>query len=257
VTGAGSRTAVSDSAGGKTQVTGLVAAAAIAVVLLFFTRPLQFLPGSALGAVLIAAGLGLFDWRALVRFRRIGEGELLVCVTAMLGVVALGALNGIGLAVALAMLVLLFRTSRPADAVLGQQQGLPGFVDLATYEGAAAPPGLLLYRFAASVIFYNAAYFGKRALTAVDAAPGTRIVIIDASPIVHIDSTGADAIVALAGQLAPRGIRLVIGGALPRVRQVLERSGAASALGANGLFPTFRAAVEAHQSGTGAAGPRS
>ncbi len=135
VTGADSRTAVSDGAGGKTQVTGLVAAAAMAVVLLFFTGPLQFLPGSALGAVLIAAGLGLFDWRALVRFRRIGEGELLVCVTAMLGVVALGALNGIGLAVALAMLVLLFRSSRPADAVLGQQPGLPGFVDLAEPRG--------------------------------------------------------------------------------------------------------------------------
>ena len=257
VTGADSRTAVSDGAGGKTQVTGLVAAAAMAVVLLFFTGPLQFLPGSALGAVLIAAGLGLFDWRALVRFRRIGEGELLVCVTAMLGVVALGALNGIGLAVALAMLVLLFRSSRPADAVLGQQPGLPGFVDLASHEGAAAPPGLLLYRFAASVIFYNASYFGKRALAAVDAAPGTRIVIIDASPIVHLDSTGADAIVELAGRLAPRGIKLVIGGALPRVQQVLDRSGAASALGPEALFPTFRAAVEAHQPGAGAAAPRS
>ena len=248
VTGADSRTAVSDSAGGKTQVTGLVAAAAMAVVLLFFTAPLQFLPGSALGAVLIASGLGLFDWRALVRFWRIGEGELAVCLTAMLGVVVLGALNGIGLAVALAMLVLLVRSSRPADAVLGLHHGHPGFVDLASHEGAVAPPGLLLYRFAASVIFYNASYFSKRALAAVDAAPGTRILIIDGSPIVQLDSTGADAIAALADRLAQRGIRLVIGGALPRVRQVLERSGVASSLGPDGVFTTFRGAVEAHRS---------
>ena len=94
VTGADSRTAVADVMGGKTQVTGLVAAATIALVLLFFTGPLQYLPNSALGAVLISAGLGLFDWRALVRFYRIQEGEFLVCMAAMLGVVTLGALRG-------------------------------------------------------------------------------------------------------------------------------------------------------------------
>ena len=116
VTGADSRTAVSDSMGGRTQVTGLVAAAAMALVLLFFTGPLAYLPGSALGAVLISAGIGLFDWRALVHFSRIGEGELAVCVTAMLGVVAFGAIQGIGLAVGLSILVLLFLSSRPSDA---------------------------------------------------------------------------------------------------------------------------------------------
>ena len=141
VTGADSRTAVSDAMGGKTQVTGLVAAAAMAVVLLFFTGPLQYLPGRALGAVLISAALGLFDWRALVRLYRIREGEFLVCVAAMLGVVTLGALQGIGLAVALAMLVLLIRSSRPADAVLGRVEGLQGFHDLASHEGATACPG--------------------------------------------------------------------------------------------------------------------
>ena len=159
VTGADSRTAVSDSMGGKTQVTGLVAAATIAIVLLFLTGPLQFLPAAALGAVLISAGLGLFDAGALVRFARIREGELLVCVAAMLGVVALGALEGIGLAVGLAMLVLLIRSSRPGDAVLGRVQGQRGFVDLASHEDATAIPGVLLYRFTAPIIFYNAAYF--------------------------------------------------------------------------------------------------
>ncbi len=137
VTGADSRTAMSDVMGGKTQVTGLVAAAAMVLVLLFFTGPLRYLPGSALGAVLISAGIGLFDWRALVRFYRIQDGEFLVCVAAMLGVVALGALEGIALSIALAMLVLLVRSSRPADAVLGRVEGLHGFHDLARHEGAA------------------------------------------------------------------------------------------------------------------------
>ena len=150
VTGADSRTAMSDAMGGKTQVTGLVAAAAMALVLLFFTGPLRYLPDSALGAVLILAGLGLFDWRALVRFYRIQEGEFLVCVAAMLGVVILGALQGIALAIALAMLVLLVRSSRPADAVLGRVEGLQGFYDVAQHEGATAgagPGALSLHRF--------------------------------------------------------------------------------------------------------------
>ena len=248
VTGADSRTAVGDSMGGRTQMTGLVAAAAMALVLLFFTGPLQFLPGSALGAVLISAGVGLFDWSALVRFYRIGEGELLVCLAAMLGVVALGALNGIGLAVALAMLVLLIRSARPADAVLGQLDGRAGFVDLASHEGASALPGILLYRFTASVIFYNASYFSRRVLAAVDASAAVKTLIVDASPIVHLDSTGADTIAALAHRLKERGIRLVLGGTLPQVQQMLERSGALSHLGPGGTFTTFRAAVVAHES---------
>ena len=141
VTGADSRTAVSDAMGGKTQVTGLVAAAAIAILLLFFTGPLGYLPGSALGAVLISAGLGLFDWRAVRRLYRIQDGEFLVCVAATTGVVTLGALQGIGLSVALALLVLLVRSSRPADAVLGRTDGLTGFHDVARHEGAKTVPG--------------------------------------------------------------------------------------------------------------------
>jgi MFS superfamily sulfate permease-like transporter len=99
VTGADSRTAISDVMGGRTQVVGLVAATTMTLVLLFLTGPLQYLPISALGAVLISAALGLFDWAALVRFYRIHEGEFLVCLTATIGVVALGALQGIALAV--------------------------------------------------------------------------------------------------------------------------------------------------------------
>ena len=244
VTGADSRTAVSDSMGGKTQVTGLVAAAAIALVLLFFTGPLQFLPGSALGAVLISAGLGLFDWRALVRFARIKEGELVVCLAAMFGVVALGALQGIGLAVGLAMLVLLIRSARPADAVLGRIEGEPGFYDLATHEGAAAVPGLLLYRFAASIIFYNASYFRRRLLAAVDAAPGISTLIVDATSVPHLDSTGADTIAALADQLREKKVRLVLAGVLPQVQEMLERTETLKHLGAGAIYPTLRAAVE-------------
>jgi MFS superfamily sulfate permease-like transporter len=247
VTGADSRTAVNDAMGGKTQVTGLVAAAAMALVLLFFTGPLRYLPGAALGAVLISAAIGLFDWRALVRFYRIREGELLVCVAAMLGVVTLGAIQGIVLSIALAMLVLLVRSSRPADSTLGRVKGLQGFYDVATHEDATVVPGLVVYRFNASVIFYNAPYFRRRVLAAAEANPAATWLIVDAAPIVHLDSTGADTIAALADDLAARGTRLVIAGVLAQVQRMLERSGALERLGADAVFPTLRAAVEAYE----------
>jgi high affinity sulfate transporter 1 len=249
VTGADSRTAVSDSMGGRTQLTGVIAASAIALVLVFFTAPLRYLPGSALGAVLISAGIGLFDWRAIVRLYRIHEGEFLICMTATVGVVSLGALPGIGLATVLSLLVLLLRSARPADAVLGQVTGESGFVDLSEHPGAHAVPGLLIYRFAASVIFYNAAYFKRRVLTVAAASPGITVLVLDGRSIVHLDSTGADTIAALAEDLGTRRIRLCIAGALPQVRQMLERSGTLARLGEDGTFPTLRAAATAHSGG--------
>jgi high affinity sulfate transporter 1 len=248
VTGADSRTAVSDAMGGKTQVTGLVAAATMAIVLLVLTGPLRFLPSSALGAVLISAGIGLFDWKGLVRFYRIQEGEFVVCAAAMLGVVTLGALQGIGLAIALAMLVLVIRSSRPADAVLGRVDGLQGFHDVALHEGATTVPGLVIYRFMASVIFYNAPYFKRRVLAVAEANPGATWMIIDGAPILHLDSTGADTIVALGDELAARGIRLAFGGLVPQAQRMLERSGALERLGSANLFETLRLAVKAHES---------
>ncbi len=243
VTGADSRTAMNDAAGGKTQLTGIIAAATIAVVLIFFTGVLRYLPNAALGAVLILAGIGLFDWRALVRFYRIREGEFLVCVAAMLGVVILGALQGIALAIALAMLVLLVRSSRPTDAVLGRVEGLQGFFDPSQHDGAKPLPGLLLYRFNASIIFYNAPYFKQRLLGAADANPDARWLIVDGGPITHLDSTGADTIAGLVDDLAGRNIRLAIGGVVPQVQRMLERSGALDRLGSDTVFETLRAAV--------------
>jgi MFS superfamily sulfate permease-like transporter len=220
----------------------------MAVVLLFLTGPLQYLPVAGLGAVLISAALGLFDWKAMVRLYRIREGELAVCVAAMLGVVTLGALEGILVAVALAMLVLLFRSSRPADSVLGRVEGLSGFHNVARYDDATTVPGLVLYRFNASVIFYNAAYFKRRVLAVVSERPGTTWLVVDGAPIVHLDSTGADTLAALADELAAKGVRLMLADVHARVQRMLERSSALEHLGAGSVFPTLRKAVEEYES---------
>ena len=246
--------AVNDAMGGKTQVAGLVAAAAMAMVLLFLAGALRYLPTAALGAVLISPALGLFDWRALVRFRRVREGEFRVCVAATLGVVTCGAVQGISLAVGLSMLVLLIRSSRPADAVLGRDEARQGFLDVAGHEGTLPVPGLVIYLFTASVIFYNSPYFKRRVLAVAEASPGAHALIVDGGPIAHLDSTGADTIVELADALTARGIMLAIGGVPPQVHRMLERSGALERLGADAVFPSLRAAVNAYESRTGRLG---
>ena len=247
VTGADSRTAVSDVMGGKTQVTGLVAAATMALVLLFLTGPLQFLPISALGAVLISAAIGLFDWRALVRFYRIHEGEFLVCVAAMLGVVALGALQGIGLAIALALLVLLIRSSRPADAVLGRVEGLPGILrprGSRRRDGRAGAGALSLQRVGdllqRAVLQAPRARSGGRQSGRDVADRGWRA---DRASRQHRRRHDRGA----RRRARRAGIRLSIGGVLPQVQQMLERSGALAKLGPEAVFPTLRNAVESCQ----------
>ena len=183
-----------------------------------------------------------------MRFYRIREGEFVVCVAAMLGVVTLGGLQGIGLAIGLSMLVLLIRSSRPAEAVLGRVEGLQGFHDVARHEGATVVPGLVLYRFSASVIFYNAAYFKRRVLAVAHANPTATCLIIDGSPILHLDSTGADAIAELKDELAARGKRLAFGSLAPQVQRMLQRSGTRARLEPDAVFPTIRLAVIAHES---------
>ncbi len=147
VTGADSRTAVNDEMGGKTQMVGLIAAATMAVVLFFLTEPLRYLPVAALGAVLIVAAIGLFDIAALRKMWRVNRAECVLSLFTMLGVIWLDLLQGILLAVGSALLLLIKRTSRPPDAVLGHVPGMRGWHDVADHQEAITNPGLMVYRF--------------------------------------------------------------------------------------------------------------
>jgi MFS superfamily sulfate permease-like transporter len=188
-----SRTAMSDAAGGRTHAVGLVAAAVVALVLLFFTAPLQYVPMAALGAVLIAAALSLIDLESLRLFYRIDRTEALLSVLATLGVVAVGAVDAILFAVALALLRFIRLISRPRVEVLGKVEGFPGFHSLARHEAGQSLPGLLLFRFNAPIIFFNAPYFKRELLRAVDdAGPGLRHVIIDTPGYQHRCNRAAD-----------------------------------------------------------------
>ena len=209
VSGADLRTAMSDAAGGKTHAVGLVAAAAVALVLLFLTAPLQYVPMAALGAVLVVAGLSLIDIRSVSLFYQIDRTEAVLSALATLGVLAVGAVNGILFAVVLALLRVIKLMSRPRVEILGKIEGLPGLHSLERHEGGQQIPGLLLFRFNAPITFFNAPYFKRELIRVVDeAGPNLRHVVIDLLPVTNIDATGLLTVTELVGILETRGVRL-------------------------------------------------
>lgn len=207
VSGADSRTAMNDATGGRTQVTGFVAACTIACVLLFFTGPLRYVPIAALGAVLVKASLSLIDIRGLRMIYQIDRREFALSVAAMLGVVAVGAIQAILVALVLALLRFVQLVSRPKVEVLGEVQGLPDFHTLESYPDALTVPGLLLLRFNAPIVFFNAPYFKRELLGAVEAAgPSLRWLVLDMLPITMIDATGLYAVREVGDTLQQRGV---------------------------------------------------
>ncbi len=248
VTGAASRTAMADSAGGRTQVTGLVAAATIATVLLFLTGPLRYVPIAALGVVLVFAAFSLFDIRALRDIWKIDRREVGLSVLTMLGVVAVGAINAILIAVALALVRFVKLTARPRDEVLGQVDGLPGFHSVERHPGARTFSGLALYRFDGPITFFNAAYFKQRALAVADAAgPELQWFVIDAIPISHIDVTGLYVLRDLREALEERGITLILAGRKTEFLIWLREVGLYRPEHKEHIFPTLRQALKAYR----------
>jgi high affinity sulfate transporter 1 len=248
VTGADSRTAMGAAAGGRTQVTGLVAAAAIAMVLLFLTEPLQYVPIAALGAVLMFAAFSLFDVNTLREIWRIDRLEFALAMVTMLGVVAVGAINGILIAVALAVARFVKQTARPRVEVLGKVDGLPGFHSIERHRTAKTFPGLTLFRFNAPVTFFNADYFKRRALAAADTAgPNLQWFVIDAIPISDIDINGLYALRDLREALEARGTVLVFAGRRTEFLNVLRGIDHYRAEHEDRIFPTLRQALKAYQ----------
>jgi MFS superfamily sulfate permease-like transporter len=209
VSGADSRTAVSDASGGRTQMTGLIAAVAIATILFFLTSSLRYIPNAAIAAVLVKAGVSLLDitsWRTIYNLDR---REFALSVVATLGVVAFGAIQAILIAVVLAILRFVRLLSRPKIEVLGGVQGFSGFHAIERHPGAVTTPGLLLLRFNAPLVFFNAPYFRRSIIAAADAAgPGLKWLVLDLLPVTMIDTTGLFTAEEVADTLRERGVVL-------------------------------------------------
>jgi MFS superfamily sulfate permease-like transporter len=230
-------------------VTGLVAAATIAAVLLFFTEPLRFVPVAALGAVLIFAALSLFDIGTLREIWKYDRLEVGLSLITTLGVVAVGAINGILIAVALALARFIRQAARPRDEVLGKVEGLPGFHSIERHGAAARTfPGLALFRFNGPLTFFNADYFKQRALAAAEASgKDLRWFVIDAIPISDIDVNGLYALRDLNVELEARGTTLILAGRRTEFLIWLRKIGVFRTELDNRLFPTLSQALKAYR----------
>jgi len=220
VTGADSRTAVNNAMGGKTQLVGIVAAASMLLVLFFLTEPLAYVPTVALAAVIMVSAVGLFDFRELRNLYEVSHRELLLSIGTTLGVLILGVLPGVLLAVVLSLFWLLTVVSRPHDGVLGRVKGIKGFHDIEDFPGATTIPGLILYRFDANLVFFNVDYFRDRLRATIAAAtPPVEWVVVDASSVNVVDITALQKFDELREELAARDIVL----ATARIKRSLLR----------------------------------
>lgn len=248
ISGADSRTAMSDATGGRTQVTGLVAAAAVAAVLLFFTGPLQYVPIAALGAVLVKAALSLVDLRSLKMLSRIDRQELALSILATLGVVAVGAIQAIAFAVLLALVRFVRLVARPKVEILGAVEGYPGLHSIERHPEARTVPGLLLFRFNAPVVFFNAPYFKRQIVDAIEAAGAElKWVVIDMIPVTLMDATGIQAANEVLDMLRARGIIFVAAGRQGEWQQWRDQRRLQPDTTGTRVFPTLRAALKAYQ----------
>jgi len=245
-----SRTAVSDQMGGKSQWVGLIAAVLTIIFLLFFTPLLAPLPTVALGAVIIVASLGLIDVAAFRFLRRVGPTEFWLAVVTAFGVLTLGVLQGILVAVMLSLINVIYHISRPHDALLDDLDVSGGTVYRGVTDKATAltEPGLIVYRFDAPLVFANAAFFTERLGELVaHAGPGLKCVIFDAEAVSDFDSTAAEALETLDTDLERLGVELWIARANEPLRHLLGVTGLTERLGKDNIYVSVRAAVTAYR----------
>ncbi|AYN17715.1 SulP family inorganic anion transporter [Pseudomonas monteilii] len=247
ISGADSRTAVNDMVGGKSQLVGIVAALVIALILLFFTAPMAWIPQAALGAVLLMAGWGLIDIKSLGLIRRLSRFEFWLCLLTTAGVLGLGVLPGIVFAVTLAILRLLYSIYQPTDAVLGWLPGTEGQVDIRKFKDARTVPGLVVYRFDDAILFFNADYFKMRLLEAVQSQDQPKAVLFDAEAVTSIDVSGIAALREVRDTLAAQGIFFAIARARGTFLRMLVRSGMAREMEDKLLFGSVRAGIRAYR----------
>ena len=252
VSTSGSRTAVAEQSGARTQLTGGVGAAIIVLMLLFTPGLLRNLPQPALGAVVIAASLSLADVHGTVLLWRRRRMEFGVSIAAFLGVALLGVLPGIAVAVGLSVLNVFRRVWWPHQAVLGRASGVLGYHDVTSYPEAERLPGLVMFRFDAPLIFANARVFRDQIRRLARTDPSPVWIVIAAEPITDIDTTAADMLESLDEELNRQGTSLVLAELKDPVRRKIDQYQLTRTIAPEHFFPTLEDAVAAYRARTGA-----
>ena len=248
VSSSSSRTPVAEAAGARTQLTGVVGAIAIALLLMVAPQLLQHLPNTALAAVVIASAIGLIEMSDLRRIYRIQRWEFWLSIACFVGVAVFGVIPGIGLAIIIAVVEFLWDGWRPHSAVLGRVDHLKGYHDITRHPEARLIPGLVLFRWDAPLFFANAELFSKRVLDAVSSSPTpVRWLVVAAEPVTSVDVTAADAVLELDDRLFSLGIELGFAEMKDPVKDKLKRFGLFARIGEGSFFATVGEAVSAYR----------
>ena len=247
ISSSSSRTPVAEAAGSKTQLTGVVGALAIALLLVLGPNLLRYLPNTALAAVVIAAAIGLFEVADLRRIYRIQRWEFWLSMVCFAGVAVLGAIPGIALAIAIAVIEFLWDGWRPHFAVLGRVDGVRGYHDSSRYPQARRIPGLVLFRWDAPLFFANAELFQNCVVDAVASSPTpVRWVVVTAEPVTSVDVTAADVLAELNDTLAAADVQLRFAEMKDPVKDKLKKFGVLARFGEPTFYATIAEAVEAY-----------
>ncbi len=247
ISSSSSRTPVAEAAGARTQLTGVVGALAIALLLMLAPNLLQDLPNAALAAVVIASAIGLFEVSDLRRIYRIQRWEFWLSMVCFAGVATLGAIPGIALAIVIAVIEFLWDGWRPHSAVLGRVDRVKGYHDITRYPEARRIPGLVLFRWDAPLFFANAELFQERVLDAVASSPTpVRWLVVAAEPVTSVDVTAADVVCELDDKLHTAGIELCFAEMKDPVKDKLKRFELFERFGKRIFFATLGEAVTAY-----------
>jgi high affinity sulfate transporter 1 len=245
ISSSSSRTPVAEAAGAHTQLTGVVGALAVALLLLTAPNLLQHLPTAALAAVVIASAIGLIEVTDLIRIYRIQRWEFWLSIVCFVGVAVFGAIPGIATAVVIAVIEFLWDGWRPHSAVLGRAEGVEGYHDITRYPDARQEPGLVLFRWDAPLFFANAELFKQRVLDAAANSPSpVHWLVVAAEPVTSVDVTAADVLAELHQALDDAGIALRFAELKDPVKDKLRRFGFLAQLGEEFFFPTIEVAVD-------------
>ncbi|HEY4744822.1 MAG TPA: SulP family inorganic anion transporter [Desulfuromonadaceae bacterium] len=245
VSSSASRTPVAESAGARTQVTGVVGAVGIALLLLYAPGLMAHVPTAALGAVVVSVCYNLVEIAEVRRLYHLRRGEFFLSIICFLGVALLGVIHGIFIAVGFALLAFIWRAWRPYCAVLGRVDGMKGYHDITRHPEARRIPGLVLFRWDAPLFFANAEMFRDRVLRAVSEAPTpTARIVVAAEPVTDVDITAADVLAELDEELNAAGIELCFAQMKGPVKDRLKHYGLFGKLGVENFFPTMGQAVD-------------
>jgi len=248
ISSSSSRTPVAEAAGSRSQMTGVVGALGVAALLLLAPQLLERLPGSALAAVVIASVMGLIEWRDLQRIRRIQAWEFWLSIGCAAGVLLLGAIQGIVLAIVVAVIEFLWDGWRPHSAVLGKVDGIDGWHDIRRHPEASRVDGLVLLRWDAPLFFANAEWFERVVRDTLAASPTpVRWLVVTAEPVTSVDITAADMLRELDDSLQQQGIDLCFAEMKGPVKDKLKRFGLFGHFGQQTFFATIDDAVRAYR----------